>query len=162
MSQKKRFEAHRLQADIDKTLKKVGEGIVVFDQIWVRVHEAKKQNLKEKHEAELKKEIKRLQRYRDQIKSWMGNDYVKEKRALAEARKNIELKMEEFKICEKETKTKAYSKEALAKASKKDILSPEQQFLVTWIEEQREKLNDQQDEQKSLLEELQRNRSRKK
>ena len=26
--------------------------------------------LKEKHEADLKKEIKKLQRYRDQIKTW--------------------------------------------------------------------------------------------
>jgi len=158
MSQKK---YHRLQADIDKTLKKVAEGITSFNQIWDRVHEAKNQNLKEKHEADLKKEIKRLQRYRDQIKSWMGNDHVKDKRLLIENRKHIETKMEEFKICEKETKTKAYSKEALAKAAKRDLLSPEQQVTMEWISKQTESLNDQQKDQKKMLEEVQRNRRRK-
>jgi CCR4-NOT transcriptional regulation complex NOT5 subunit len=32
----------------------------------------------------------------------------------------VETKMEQFKVCEKETKTKAYSKEGLAQAQKLD------------------------------------------
>ena len=76
-------------------------------QTILYIFKAKNQNLKEKHEVkifwksvvihffygegDLKKEIKRLQRYRDQIKSWMGNDHVKDKRLLIQARKNIEL-----------------------------------------------------------------------
>jgi hypothetical protein len=36
------------------------------------VHEAENPNQKEKLEADLKKEIKKLQRLRDQIKSWWG------------------------------------------------------------------------------------------
>ena len=38
--------------------------------------------------------------------------------ALLEARKLIENKMEKFKVCEKETKTKAFSKEGLGQQPK--------------------------------------------
>jgi CCR4-NOT transcription complex subunit 3 len=43
--------------------------------------------LKEKYEADLKKEIKKLQRLRDQIKNWIGSAEVKDKGPLIEARK---------------------------------------------------------------------------
>lgn len=36
----------------------------------VQVHDTENSNQKEKFEADLKKEIKKLQRLRDQIKSW--------------------------------------------------------------------------------------------
>jgi CCR4-NOT transcription complex subunit 3 len=91
------------------------------------------QSQKEKYEMDLKKEIKKLQRLRDQIKSWISSSDVKDKEALFEARKLIETKMEAFKMCEKETKTKTYSKEGLAKA---DQLSPEEeakQRTCDWI-----------------------------
>ena len=45
---------------------------------------------------------------------------MKDKSDLIRARKRIEEKMEKFKICERETKTKAYSKEGLALAAKMD------------------------------------------
>lgn len=38
--------------------------------------------------------------------------------ALVEARKQIEREMERFKVCEKETKTKAFSKEGLGQQPK--------------------------------------------
>jgi len=38
--------------------------------------------------------------------------------ALLEARKQIEREMERFKVCEKETKTKAFSKEGLGQQPK--------------------------------------------
>lgn len=41
-------------------------------------------------EADLKKEIKKLQRYRDQIKSWASSSEVKNKKPLQDARKDIE------------------------------------------------------------------------
>src|SRR5687767_1368075 len=104
----------KLLSEIERTLKKVSEGIDVFNDIWDKVYAATAQSQKEKHESDLKKEIKKLQRFRDQIKNWMSNSDVKDKRPLMEARKLIEQKMEEFKVCEKETKTKAYSKEGLA------------------------------------------------
>ena len=109
-------------AEIDRVMKKVDEGVELFDEIWEKVYSAEQQNQKEKYEMDLKKEIKKLQRLRDQIKSWIGSSDVKDKEPLVDARKLIETKMEAFKYCEKETKTKTYSKEGLMKAEK---LTPE-------------------------------------
>jgi len=51
------------------------------------VYAATQQNQKEKYEMDLKKEIKKLQRLRDQIKTWISSSEVKDKSGLAEARK---------------------------------------------------------------------------
>jgi CCR4-NOT transcription complex subunit 3 len=121
-------------------MKKVDEGVELFDEIWEKVYSAEQQNQKEKYEIDLKKEIKKLQRLRDQIKTWIGSSDVKDKDSLVDARKLIETKMEQFKICEKETKTKTYSKEGLARAEK---LSPEEQAKLDtckWVGETIEKL----------------------
>ena len=71
----------KLQAEIDRTLKKVQEGVDYFDEIWEKgapidgscsslmqlilcpaVYNAQNANQKEKFEAELKSQIKKLQR----------------------------------------------------------------------------------------------------
>ena len=44
----------------------------------------------EKYEEDLKKEIKKLQRLRDQIKTWVASGEVKDKSTLMENRKLIE------------------------------------------------------------------------
>jgi len=122
-----------LIAEIDKVLKKVEEGVELFDEIWEKVYSAEQASQKEKFEVDLKKEIKKLQRLRDQIKTWISSSEVKDKDALVESRKEIEARMEQFKVCEKETKTKAYSKEGLARLDK---LSPEEQAkedTCAWI-----------------------------
>lgn len=77
--------ARKLQAEIDRTLKRVQDGIIEFDEIWdkarfnvlrkiddfqLQVYEAENHSQREKHENDLKKEIKKLQRFRDQIKTW--------------------------------------------------------------------------------------------
>lgn len=59
------------QGEIDRTLKKVQEGVEIFDEIWEKVYNAQNQNQKEKFESELKSQIKKLQRYRDDIKARM-------------------------------------------------------------------------------------------
>ena len=84
------------------------------------MYEAEQQNQKEKHEGDLKKEIKKLQRHRDQIKNWIQLNEIKDKRQLLDARKRIEREMERFKVCEREMKTKAYSKEGLGQAARQD------------------------------------------
>ena len=66
------------------------EGVDLFDEIWEKVYSATNANQKEKYEADLKKEIKKLQRYRDQIKTWATNSDIKDKRPLTDARRNIE------------------------------------------------------------------------
>lgn len=61
-----------------------------FEDIWQKVHNATNSNQKEKYEADLKKEIKKLQRLRDQIKSWIASGEIKDKSTLLEYRKLIE------------------------------------------------------------------------
>jgi CCR4-NOT transcription complex subunit 3 len=116
-------------------MKKVDEGVELFDDIWEKVYSTEQQNQKEKYEMDLKKEIKKLQRLRDQIKTWIGSSDVKDKEPLLEARKLIETKMEQFKICEKETKTKTYSKEGLARAEKLDPVEEAKRNTTAWIGE---------------------------
>ena len=123
----------KLQTEIDRTLKKVEEGVELFDDIWDKVYNAGQQSLKEKYEGDLKKEIKKLQRLRDQIKTWASSGDIKDKSPLLEARRLIETKMEQFKICEKDTKTKAFSKEGLAAANKLDPRELEKEEKREWL-----------------------------
>ncbi|XVF31225.1 hypothetical protein REPUB_Repub16aG0127300 [Reevesia pubescens] len=122
--------SRKLQGEIDRVLKKVQEGVDVFEGIWN----------KEKFEADLKKEIKKLQRYRDQIKTWIQSSEIKDKKisasyeqALVDARKQIEREMERFKICEKETKTKAFSKEGLGQQPKTDPKEKAKSETRDWL-----------------------------
>ena len=48
-------------SEIERCLKKVTEGVETFEDIWQKVHNANNTNQKEKYEADLKKEIKKLQ-----------------------------------------------------------------------------------------------------
>ena len=41
----------KLQTEIDRTLKKVEEGVEIFDDIWDKVYSATQQNQKEKYEV---------------------------------------------------------------------------------------------------------------
>ena len=75
--------SRKLQGEIDRVLKKVQEGVDVFDSIWNKVYDTDNANQKEKFEADLKKEIKKLQRYRDQIKTWIQSSEIKDKKALS-------------------------------------------------------------------------------
>lgn len=61
-----------------------------FHDIWQKVQNATNANQKEKYEADLKKEIKKLQRLRDQIKSWIASAEIKDKSILMDNRKLIE------------------------------------------------------------------------
>jgi CCR4-NOT transcription complex subunit 3 len=82
--------------------------VIEFDGILKKVYAATSSNQKEKYpsfllgklpsncidmgryEGDLKKEIKKLQRYRDQIKVWITSNEVKQKTALVDCRKLIE------------------------------------------------------------------------
>lgn len=132
--------SRKLQGEIDRVLKKVQEGVDVFDSIWNKVYDTDNANQKEKFEADLKKEIKKLQRYRDQIKTWIQSSEIKDKKvsasyeqALLDARKLIEREMERFKICEKETKTKAFSKEGLGQQPKTDPKEKAKSETRDWL-----------------------------
>ena len=133
----------KLLTEVEGCLKKVQEGVELFNEIWDKVYSANSQSQKEKYEQDLKKEIKKLQRQRDQIKTWIANSDIKDKRRLLENRKLIETKMEQFKVCEKETKTKAYSKEGLAQAAKIDPEELAHQKTRRWVSELLTRVNQQ-------------------
>jgi len=90
----------KLQTEIDRILKKIEEGIQAFDETWDKVKSATTANLKEKYEGDLKKEIKKLQRYRDQVKTWAASNEVKKKAPLLDARKLIESVRHQYASCQ--------------------------------------------------------------
>ncbi|KAK4643096.1 General negative regulator of transcription subunit 5 [Podospora bellae-mahoneyi] len=112
--------ARKLQQEVDKCFKKVAEGVADFEAIYEKIEQSTNQAQKEKLEDQLKREIKKLQRLRDQIKTWAASNDIKDKGPLLEQRRLIETQMEKFKAVEKAMKTKAYSKEGLSAATKLD------------------------------------------
>jgi len=112
--------ARKLQQEVDKCFKKVAEGVTEFEAIYEKIEQSTNQAQKEKLEDQLKREIKKLQRLRDQIKTWAASNDIKDKAPLLEQRRLIETQMEKFKAVEKAMKTKAYSKEGLSAAARLD------------------------------------------
>ncbi|KAK1654464.1 Not1 N-terminal domain, CCR4-Not complex component-domain-containing protein [Colletotrichum phormii] len=131
--------ARKLQQEVDKCFKKVSEGVAEFEAIYEKIEQSNNISQKEKLEDNLKREIKKLQRLRDQIKTWAASNDIKDKSPLLEHRRLIETQMEKFKAVEKAMKTKAYSKEGLASSAK---LDPQEQakaeasdFLNSMVDE---------------------------
>lgn len=144
-------DRRKLQGEIERCLKKVTEGVETFEDIWQKVHNATNSNQKEKYESDLKKEIKKLQRLRDQIKTWLASSDIKDKRQLIENRKLIETQMERFKVVERETKTKAYSKEGLGAAQKLDPAQQERDEMNQWLSNSINTLNLQSEQYESEI-----------
>jgi CCR4-NOT transcription complex subunit 3 len=112
-------------------------------------------NQREKLEANLKTEIKKLQRFRDQIKTWAASNEIKDKSALTQARADIERRMERFKALEKEAKTKAFSKEGLqAAAARQDPKEKARHEMREWLNGTVDSLNEQIDGFEAELEDL--------
>ncbi|KAF9954881.1 general negative regulator of transcription subunit 5, partial [Modicella reniformis] len=141
--------------EIDKVLKKVAEGVDTFEEILDKIETTTNANQKDKYESDLKKEIKKLQRQRDQIKSWLSSNDIKDKRALLENRKLIEHQMERFKAIEKEMKTKAYSREGLIMSGRMDPKEKEKAETCTWVTDRVEALNIQIEAMEAEVETLQ-------
>ena len=120
-------------AEIERTTKKVDEGIEQFEEYLAKLNASTTAAQKERWEGEMKKEVKRLQRLRDQIKVWQTSNEIKNKEPLNETRRRIEVLMERFKVLEKEIKIKAYSKEGLSAISKVDPKEREKAEVVAWI-----------------------------
>ncbi|KAL3477818.1 Not1 N-terminal domain, CCR4-Not complex component-domain-containing protein [Aspergillus californicus] len=146
--------ARKTQQEIEKTFKKVAEGIQTFEGIYEKIRVANNPTQRDKLEENLKREIKKLQRYRDQIKSWASGNEVKDKGPLLEQRRAIETCMEQFKAVEKEMKTKAYSKEGLSAASRLDPREKEKletcDFLSVMVDELQHKIEAMEAEEESL------------
>ncbi|CAK5262569.1 unnamed protein product [Mycena citricolor] len=147
--------ARKLQTEIDRTLKKVSEGVELFESIYDKMQASTNQPQKEKLELELKTQIKKLQRLRDQIKNWLTSNDIKDKSQLLENRKLIETQMERFKATEKEMKTKAFSKEGLIQAAKLDPKEQEKEDTIAWCQSQVEELQMQVEQAEAEIETLQ-------
>ncbi|SPO06639.1 related to general negative regulator of transcription, subunit 3 (NOT3) [Cephalotrichum gorgonifer] len=119
--------SRKLMQEVEKCYKKVSEGVEEFNNIYDKIEQSNNPAQKEKLEDNLKREIKKLQRLRDQIKTWAASNDVKDKDRLLDNRRLIETQMEKFKAVEKAMKTKAYSKEGLSAAAK---LDPKEQAKV--------------------------------
>ncbi|KAI9028623.1 Not1 N-terminal domain, CCR4-Not complex component-domain-containing protein, partial [Hyaloraphidium curvatum] len=141
--------------EIDRALKRVSEGVAEFEETMEKLNAAANLAQKEKYEGELKKQIKKLQRERDQIKTWLTSNEVKDKTILLENRKLIEHQMERFKAVERELKTKAYSREGLSAAAKMDPQEKEKAELGNWISESVDRLSAQVDKYEAEAELLQ-------
>lgn len=111
-----------------------------------QVDEAETHELRVKHEGDLKRAIKRLQRHRDNLKTWASSSDIKQKDPLVNCRRAIEEKMEAFKTLEYETKHKTYSRagmtasgeldeEGLARKEARDFLSATIADLSAQIDE---------------------------
>ena len=66
------------------------QGIQIIDNLQSKLENAPSQNMKEKFETEMKKEIKKLQRLRDFFRTNQNNADIKDKSKLDQGRKMIE------------------------------------------------------------------------
>ena len=117
-------EKRKLQQEVERILKKIDEGMSIFDSTLEKFEIATQVSQKEKLGDDLKKEIKKLQRHRELVKQWQNNPDAKDKDSLNRYRKKIEDKMEIFKNVERDAKTKAYSREGLMQGN---VLNQEEQ-----------------------------------
>lgn len=82
--------ARKLAQEVDKCFKKVAEGVAEFESIYDKIEQSNNPTQKDKLEDQLKREIKKLQRLRDQIKTWAASNDIKDKAPLLEHRRLIE------------------------------------------------------------------------
>ncbi len=66
------------------------EGVEEFENLYEKLMASQNPSQKEKMESDLKTMIKKLQRLRDQIKTWLQSNEIKDKSALMDNRKLIE------------------------------------------------------------------------
>jgi CCR4-NOT transcriptional regulation complex NOT5 subunit len=55
----------------------IDEGVEVFEETMAKMNDANSDNQRDKLQDDLKKEIKKLQRLREQIKGWQGSPDIK-------------------------------------------------------------------------------------
>ena len=143
--------ARKLQIEVDRTLKKIEEGLLGFDEMYEHV-QAADGPAKQRLEGELKSEIKKLQKLRDQVKTWASGPDIKNKQPLVDARENIERRMEAFKLVEREMKTKAYSKEGLARTQAMSEEERKRMRAREWVQDAVSRLGDEIDEMEKEVE----------
>ncbi|GMS89228.1 hypothetical protein PENTCL1PPCAC_11403 [Pristionchus entomophagus] len=147
-------EKRKLLAEIEKCFKKIDEGVELFEETMGKMSESNSDNQREKLQDDLKKEIKKLQRLRDQVKNWQNSSEIKDKDKLTTYRKLIESKMEQFKDVERDHKTKPHSKQGLCAEEKLDPKERARHECVEWLNNTIRGLNDENDKLEASLEQL--------
>ncbi|KAK1068838.1 general negative regulator of transcription subunit 5 [Friedmanniomyces endolithicus] len=146
--------ARKLQQEIDKEFKTIALGIQAFDGVYEKLSASQNASQREKLEDSLKKEIKKLQRSRDKVKTWATSSEIKNKTPLVDQRKLIETRMETFKAVEKEMKTKAFSKEGLSAAAKLDPKEREKMEISNFVSDMVDELGRQTEAHEAEIETL--------
>jgi CCR4-NOT transcription complex subunit 3 len=113
------------------------------------------QTRNETQKADLKKELKKLQKFRDQIKNWSADTLIKDKTALNEYKRKIEIDMERFKMVERQSKTKAFSKHGLEKMENETAEQKRRRETKEWLSACVEELSNQSDAFEAEIEVLQ-------
>lgn len=85
-------------------------GLTESDRVWIS---AQDHSGREKLAAEMKKELKRLQRLRDQVRGWASMVAPVLDQRLTDARAAVETEMERFRELEKLLKIRTFSKAGL-------------------------------------------------
>ncbi|KAI1704625.1 NOT2 / NOT3 / NOT5 family domain-containing protein [Ditylenchus destructor] len=147
-------EKRKMLTEMEKCFKKVNESFEVFDELVTKMNETNSDNRQDKFQGELKEEIKKLQRLRDQIKTWCSSTEIKEKDTLLGYRRKIEERMELFKEIERRNKTKPYSKQGLTIEDVPDPEEKEKSDMIKWLKHQIRALNDEIDRTESKIEVL--------
>ena len=80
----------KIQQEIDKCFKSVAIGVEAFDEQYDKYEHSSNNSQRDKLVDNLKKECKKLQRLRDQIKTWAAGNDVKDKTPLQDKRELIE------------------------------------------------------------------------
>ncbi|RLV87949.1 General negative regulator of transcription subunit 3 [Meyerozyma sp. JA9] len=153
--------------EVDAIFKKINEGCEIFNYYYTRHEGATNDSQREKLEGDLKKEIKKLQKYRDQIKTWQSNDAIEAAIApqkLQEHRKMVEEAMECYKDVEKSSKMKSYSNQSIMLAALEQgefQLTPEAADAVEFLEASVDELNEQNEALEGEYDKLSQKKTRK-
>lgn len=134
---------------METIFKKIHEGLDLFNYYFTRHEASSNESQREKLESDLKKEIKKLQKFRDQIKTWQGNDALETTIApqkLQEHRRLVEEAMECYKEVEKNLKMKSFSNQSIMLAAKDNgdhLITPEMEEALEFLAGVEDELNEQ-------------------
>lgn len=80
----------KINQEIEKCFKQVTIGVEAFDEQYKKYEQSNNASQRDKLVEQIKKECKKLQRLRDQIKTWAAGNEVKDKGPLQDKRELIE------------------------------------------------------------------------
>lgn len=130
-----RKDTNLCNREIDRVFKKINEGLEIFNTYHERHENSTNPSQRDKLESDLKREIKKLQKLREQIKVWQTQNEVKDKEKLLEYRRLVEVAMEKYKVVEKGSKVKAYSNMSLKQGADLDPEEKEKLDTINFIQE---------------------------